>query len=194
MARHHLGRPDDQSAAADPPTQPAIRSRVEVTNSDRTERRLVVTQMAKSHWQIEQHDFPTCDGASQQRRVTVAIPPVEDVNRRPVVYCTDGQVVETLAAELQRTLPEREQPILIGVHSHPQARAQEYLLNSSESFLAHERFFAEKSIRKSMLKLLRSLQRQEVSVEYRERACGHTLDFWASEFVAAIHWFNQTAR
>ena len=58
-----------------------------------------------------------------------------------VVYCADGQVVETLAVELTRS-GRRDNPILIGVHSNEAVRAQEYLLSSSQYFMVHETFFS----------------------------------------------------
>ena len=94
--------------------------------------------MTISRWQIQQHDFPAGEYA-RQHRVTIAIPLAGDISFRTVVYCADGQVVETLAAKLQPALPDRELPVLIGVHSDPAVRAQEYLIGLNEQFLMHER-------------------------------------------------------
>lgn len=48
----------------------------------------------------------------------------------------------------------------------------------------------EKSIRKQTMKLVRELQRREISAEYHQRTAGHTLDFWAAELVLAVQWWN----
>lgn len=218
-------------------------------------------------WQIEHHAVSRPDGFS--RSVTVALPCLTDISEIPVVYCTDGQVVETLVAEFDQSPLNGVRPMLLGVHSHPTKRAQEYLLDSTELYREHEQFIVytvrswarskwgistarersilfgfsnggafalatalrncdcftavislsvppfgplpkcsplgcqrpliymaagnqgpEKSIRKSMSRLRRSLQRENIPAEYYERESGHTLEFWSSELVHAIQWLN----
>ena len=224
--------------------------------------------MTNSAWQIENHDVPF-SSRGRTRRITVAMPCPDNINNKSIVYCADGQVIETLAFAL-RSLPEDNLPILVGVHSDPEVRAQEYLPSTKDLYLAHESFFVEnvrswahdrfditmardksfvfgfsnggafaisvafrhcdrfaaaiafsippfgdlpvssspcerlpeiylasgnqgpeKSIRKNMVKLRRSLQRRGASLHYCERTCGHTLDFWTSEFAEAIQWLNR---
>ena len=226
--------------------------------------------MAGWRWQIQHFDYPISETIGQPRRVTVAIPSGADMETATVVYCTDGQVVESLAVNFLRSSNSLHPPILIGVHSHPEIRAEEYLLSSKEQYLSHEKFFtddlrfwahkvfgisvgrensvlfgfsnggafaiattlrhcdrfaaaiafsvpafgqlrevpqlpdsrpsvylaagnrgAEKSIRKNVLQLFKTLQRNRILVEYCERMSDHTLDFWVTEFVTAVHWFEQ---
>ncbi len=226
--------------------------------------------MPEWRWKFEHFDFPISESIGQRRRVSVAIPSGVDLATATVVYCADGQVVDALAMTLLRSSGSLYPPILIGVHSHPTMRAEEYLLSSNEHYLDHEKFFtddlrfwahetlgisverinsvlfgfsnggafaiattlrhcdrfaaaiafsvpafgqlpdipqlpvlrpsvylaagnrgAEKSIRKNVLKLRKTLQRNQILVEYCERTSDHTLDFWATEFVTAVRWFEQ---
>jgi hypothetical protein len=43
-----------------------------------------------------------------------------------------------MAIELERSLSDRDLPILIGVDSCEEVRADEYLLSSNDLYLAHE--------------------------------------------------------
>ena len=228
--------------------------------------------MADEFWCIQHHAFPDPDVRGRTRRVTTAIPSSYNGTTTSVVYCTDGQVIKTLTDELEGSSRDRNGPILIGVHSDPEVRAQEYLLSSSDQFLAHERFFTEyvrswardefgisvernksavfgfsnggafalavalrhphkfraaigfsvpslgtlppipppdapkpsiymavgtqgpeKSIRKNVLRLSRWLRRNDIPVIVSERLSGHTLNFWATEFVVAIDWLDGIA-
>lgn len=78
------------------------------------------------------------------RNVTVAIPQDFDKANSNVVYCTDGQIVRSLCLALSEYQPPLSLPVLIGVHSDPIVRAQEYLPNDSEQFRLHEHFFVER--------------------------------------------------
>ncbi len=96
--------------------------------------------MSLAFRRIEDHQVPTCEGP---RTVTVAIPesPLQHVD---VVYCADGQVVPELAAALQQSTQQVALPCLVGVHSVPQYRAEEYLYGTNEParYRWHEQFFA----------------------------------------------------
>ncbi len=50
---------------------------------------------------------------------------------------------------------------------------------------------AEKSIRKNVLRIARWLRDNELPLTLSERRAGHTMDFWAAEFVVALEWFGQ---
>lgn len=47
----------------------------------------------------------------------------------------------------------------------------------------------EKSIRKNVLKLSRTLERRKYSVTFCERQAGHTLEFWLAELTLAWNWY-----
>lgn len=92
-------------------------------------------------WRIQHHEIPDNGAIGRIRRVTIAFRPSLATTTK-VIYCADGQVVESLALGLARS-PHCERLALIGVHSNSEVRAQEYLLSSHELFSAHERFFTE---------------------------------------------------
>jgi predicted esterase len=97
--------------------------------------------MTEQPWQIQHHVLHDHGSLKTIRRVTIAIPASAKPFTR-VVYCADGQVIETFASALTTSL-DGDLPILIGIHSDARFRAQEYLLSSDEHFLAHERFWTD---------------------------------------------------
>ena len=88
---------------------------------------------------MRHHSVADPDQAGGTRQVTTAVPASRDTSTR-VIYCADGQVVPRLTSVLTGN-PELEPPVLIGVHSDPLVRAQEYLSATGELFQVHEQFF-----------------------------------------------------
>ncbi len=82
----------------------------------------------------------------ERRGVTVFLPTDRSVHvPLPVLFCADGQSVHGFAEHLSREIDRGYVPpiVLIGVHSDPRRRAQEYLSDvEPQLFDAHERFFA----------------------------------------------------
>jgi len=90
-------------------------------------------------WQFFHHTLR--DRAGIERRVSVALP--DQILHAPtVVYCADGQVVETLCRYMA-SCEIQNPPILIGVHSNEATRAQGYLFDKNRHYLAHEEFFVD---------------------------------------------------
>lgn len=81
------------------------------------------------------------DRSGTERIVSVAKP--NPLPQTPtVVFCADGQVVEMLTLSLSAS-EIRSPPILIGVQSHEETRAQDYLFKENANYFAHEAFFVE---------------------------------------------------
>ncbi len=88
-------------------------------------------------WQYYHHRLRDRTGAD--RVVSVALPAF--LRSEPtVVFCADGQAVQTLSESIAAS-DRCDLPILIGVHSQQSTRAQDYLFNDTENYLAHEDFF-----------------------------------------------------
>jgi enterochelin esterase-like enzyme len=87
----------------------------------------------------------------ETRKVTVFLPPgYEPGLGYPALFCADGQAVHGFSARLSGAIDEGTVPpvILIGVHSHPELRAKEYLDGKDPGrFEAHAEFFAEEIYR-----------------------------------------------
>lgn len=93
--------------------------------------------MNQQIWHIEHHDL--CDHSDCARTLTVAIP-AKPKQSGGVVFLTDGQFTEHWIPNLESSVLHSF-PILVGVHSHESARAEEYLLNDGEEFERHEEYF-----------------------------------------------------
>lgn len=88
-------------------------------------------------WQHFQHSL--IDRAGIERFVSIALP--RQLPLQPtVVYCADGQVVETLCRYITNS-DGHNLPVLIGVHSNESTRAQDYLFGENHNYLSHEEFF-----------------------------------------------------
>lgn len=90
-------------------------------------------------WNCGQHTLS--DSTGRERPVSVVFPAT--LPPKPtVVFCADGQVVESFCNRLAASGPRRL-PVLVGVHSDRTARAQEYLYNGNSEYLVLEEFFVQ---------------------------------------------------
>lgn len=90
-------------------------------------------------WRFGHHIIPAPSGPN--RVVSIALPAV--MPAKPlVVFCTDGQALPAFSTGLSSARPDLH-PVLIGVHSDPQSRAQHYLFDGGVHYQAHEDFFVD---------------------------------------------------
>lgn len=84
---------------------------------------------------------------AQSRAATVFMPNGNKaIDHLPVIYCADGQMVPRLCSRLHDEITTGSTPpvVLVGVHSDPDARNEEYLAGLDEPrFRIHQRFFIE---------------------------------------------------
>lgn len=96
------------------------------------------------HWRVEEF-LVTSTHLRRPRRVTAFFPVARARRRRlPVLFCADGQSVPYLATSVLNALSKgHARPvILIGAHSSPEHRAEEYLYGvDPKRFAAHKEFF-----------------------------------------------------
>jgi len=108
------------------------------------------------------------DRIREHRPVTVFLPDeVTSLASIPVVYCTDGEAVGAFAAELAPRMHEGCIPacILVGVHSAPEVRSEEYLHGvSAEDYEAHEDFFVRRVVSWSIRELGLSLEPRRTAI------------------------------
>ena len=86
------------------------------------------------------------DHLRETRGLTIFLPKYRPGMVTTLVFCADGQAVGAMSATVASAIEEGFIPpiVLIGVHSSPSDRAQEYVCGVDQNrFEAHERFFTE---------------------------------------------------